>query len=40
MSKFQSVNELKAGLNSGDDMVNFGRLAIREGLVYFEHIRG
>nr|WP_321524962.1 type II toxin-antitoxin system HipA family toxin [uncultured Cohaesibacter sp.] len=37
MIDFQPVREIKVGLDFGDDVISVGRLAIRDGRIYFEY---
>lgn len=37
MSTYRSVNEIKVGLDFGDGMMPVGRLASRDGRIYFEY---
>ncbi len=37
MNKYESVNEVKVGLNFGDSTIPVGRLAIRDRKIYFEY---
>nr|WP_320141410.1 hypothetical protein [uncultured Cohaesibacter sp.] len=37
MIGFQPVREIKVGLDFGEDAISVGRLAIRDGRIYFEY---